>query len=142
MTSSQNATFVGDPAADAEYDHPPGAGLARSLVTALQQRGLNTSPFDNWRDVGWAITVTHKGQELEIAFASTRASDWLMQVAPKQSPGFLSRLMGVVPDRSSELFAVAGLIAEVLPSLGFSRFRWRADGRPRDNDPELPVPPT
>lgn len=141
MTLSQNVRFVGNAPIDTDYDHPPGAGLARNLLDALQQRGIAASDFDNWRDVGWVINVNDNEHGIEIGFASTGDSEWLLQIAPRQSPGVLSRLMGTAPDRSDDLLSVARIVAEVLPAMGFSHFRWRADGPPRDGDPETPERP-
>ena len=57
MTVVPHAQFKGALAVDAEFEHPPGATLARALERALRARFVSVQPFNNWRDCGWAVNV-------------------------------------------------------------------------------------
>ena len=139
MVLSQNASFVGDPPPDPEYNHPPGAALARELQMALRHRGIEVTEIENWRDAGWVISSRQGQRVIDIVFAQDAPSEWMLQIAPIEEPGFFDTLFKRGPDYAVDLFHLAQAVAEILPELGYSRMRWRTNGKPRDGDPSSPT---
>ena len=142
MHTSQNAAFHGTVSPDIEYEHPPGALLARTLEHVLHEKDWEPQPFDNWRDVGWSIICARAGEKLQVALAKSAGDEWFLQVAPEQSPGFLGRLFRGVPSASSaSCYSLARDIHNFLVSFGtFSEIRWRWDGPPDQESSKEPEP--
>jgi hypothetical protein len=79
MALSQNARFSGEAAPDAEFEHPPGAAIARLLRDALAKRGWEVSDIDNWRDAGWSITCCRPPLKLVLVIAKmTVGEEWFL----------------------------------------------------------------
>jgi hypothetical protein len=145
MATSQNACFSGEAAADAEFEHPPGAAIARLVKAGLAKRGWDVSEIDNWRDVGWCATCFNRGSKLDLVIAKKAVgSEWCLQVAPSYVPGLLGRLLS---KRASALpeatLALARDVFSVLVDSGrFWGFMWCWDGYPAEgNSTSEPVPP-
>lgn len=90
--STPHARFDGDLPLDAEYEHPPGAFLARRLERSLSDMPADVGTFDNWRDCGWIIHLVIDGTRLAVSFSPFLGSaDWLLAVAPDR--GMLQQLL-------------------------------------------------
>jgi hypothetical protein len=83
----------------------PDAALARFLLDAVRRSGWSSDDFDNWRDVGWSLRCKRASSDLEIAFSSFRAGEWILQVAPQNVPGVLGGLLGRQPGATPEDYA-------------------------------------
>src|SRR3954466_13287434 len=94
MSISLNTRFEGASPADAHDPHPPGAGIARALEHALLARDVAVAPFDNWRDVGWVIGYGRGQDALDISLAETGPRERMLQVGPREVPGFIASLLG------------------------------------------------
>ena len=81
------ASFVAAIPKDAEYDHPPGANLARRLHRALSTAFPEIEEFDNWRDCGWEIRLRSGRVWASVPFAqvSRTGPEWLLAVVPEPS---------------------------------------------------------
>jgi hypothetical protein len=134
---SQNARFVGEAAPDAEFEHPPGASIARLLQDALAKRGWQVSDIDIWRDSGWSITCSRPASKLELVIAQMAVGEeWLLQIAPSYVPGLFGWLFGkpasALPD---DIQAVAKDAFTALSDCGrFGRFTWCWDGFPDETN--------
>jgi hypothetical protein len=144
MAISQNARFSGEATADAEFEHPPGASIARLLKDALAKRGWEVSDIDNWRDGGWSITCRRPASKLELVIAKmARGEEWFLQIAPSYVPGLvgwlLSKPASAPPDA---IQALAQDAFSVLSENGrFRGFMWCWDGPPEEgNSTPEPVP--
>ena len=134
MTVVPHAQFKGALAVDAEFEHPPGATLARALEWALRARFVSVQPFNNWRDCGWAVNVHVNQKAFEVYFAkfTPEAPEWLLAAAPLGSPGFIGRLLGRKPiECMSELRAITSEVHKLLlATQGLSEVRWFLGGPP------------
>src|SRR5690242_11344810 len=102
MATSQNVSFRADVKPDPEFEHPDGAALTRLLAVELRNVGWVASNLENWRDSGWSIIASCKDAYLIIVLGRWKENDnWLLQIAPKDAPGFVSRLVGEKPSASS-----------------------------------------
>jgi hypothetical protein len=144
MASSQNACFSGEAAPDTEFEHPPGASIARLLKAALARRGWEVSDIDNWRDGGWSITCCRATSKLELVVAKmVVGEEWFLQIAPSHRPGLvgwlLSKAASAPPDA---IQALAQDAHAVLSESGrFRGLMWCWDGPPEDgNSTPEPVP--
>jgi len=158
MSISQNARFEVEAPADAEFSNPPGAGLARVLFQELRGTGWSTGDLKNWRDCGWAFTVSDNKAYLLIALARSRKKgesvlrkvectlrhdEWMLQIVPQRSPGLITRLFG--SKRSADrpdVFRLASSVREILKSkLNYEHPLWRRNGYPTEsissNEPEM-----
>jgi len=149
MTAVPHAQFTAALAPDAEFDHPPGAVLARALESALRARFVSVHAFENWRDCGWVLVVQVNQKSFEVYFAkfSPESTEWLLAVAPVGSPGLIGRLLGRKPiECTSELKAIAGEVHTLLLAMqGLSGVRWFLGGPPEAvptvaNPEQLPWP--
>src|SRR5262245_54611794 len=144
MAISQNARFSGEAAPDTEFEHPPGASIARLLRDALAKRNWEVSDFDNWRDGGWSITCCRPRWKLELAIAKMAVgAEWFLQIAPSYVPGLFGWLFS--KPASAPPDAVQALAADafaVLSDTGrFGKFMWCWDGPPDEaNSTPEPVP--
>ena len=144
MAISQNACFSGEAAPDDEFEHPPGASIARLLRAALAMRGWGVSDIDNWRDGGWSVTCCRPASKLELVISKmVVGEEWFLQIAPTYVPGLvgwlLSRPTSAPPDA---IQALAQDAFSVLSENGqFRDFMWCWDGPPEpDNSTPEPVP--
>ena len=135
MTAVPHSAFVASFPMDAEFDHPPGAALARALESGLRERSFNVSQFDNWRDCGWVLNIAVDGKPFELyftAYGNASEPSWLLAAAPLNQPGALARLFGrKAPDVIPELRALSVAVHELLsahPSV--SDLRWFLGGPP------------
>ena len=144
MALSQNVRFAGTAPLDEEFDHPPGASIARLLQTSLAQAGWNVSPFDNWRDSGWSIQCEGRGSKQEVVLAPMAAgSEWMLQIAPTYVPGLIGLLLGKSATASAvQVFELARVVHSILGEQGgFAEFKWCWGGYPDDGDSTSePVP--
>jgi hypothetical protein len=141
---SQNARFQAKAPVDAEFTNPPGAGLARLLFQELRSAGWSTRDLENWRDCGWCFTASADQAILLIALSRWRKDgEWMLQILPKQSPGFINRLFGSKPSAvRADVFRLACLVHEILKSrFNYGRALWRRNGYPREgassNEPQM-----
>ena len=144
MPISQNARFSGEAAPDAEFEHPPGASIARQLKAALANRGWEVSEIDSWRDIGWCITCCRLASKLELVIATTAVgSEWLLQIAANYVPGPVGWLLKKRPAASPEdIQALAQDAFSILSEGGrFRRFMWCWDAYADEgNSTPEPVP--
>jgi len=142
MTRSQNARFMGAAPGDEEFDHPPGAGLARALSAALAEGGWEVEELENWRDSGWSVRCRRGAADVEVVVAATgEPHAWFLQIAPYDAPGALARLFGKkqASADAEHLLAVSRLAHATLESRGFRDLRWKWNGYP-DAAQSTPVP--
>jgi hypothetical protein len=142
MTSTPHATFQGTLPTDAEFDHPPGASLARNLEARLRDRFGSVSAFDNWRDCGWLIALDLNGKPFEVYFAPFGAKDsWLLAVAAAKQPGMVARFFGRKPiECTGELKSIAREVHAVLQATaGVSGIAWLS-GVPSGSVPTAATP--
>jgi hypothetical protein len=142
MAFSQNARFSGEAVPDAEFEHPPGASIARLLRDAVAKRGWEVSEFDNWRDSGWSITCCRPASKLELVIAKM-GEEWFLQIAPSYVPGLLGWLFSKpasAPPDAIQALAVDAFA--VLSETGrFGKFTWCWDGPPDEaNSTPEPAP--
>jgi hypothetical protein len=143
MQLSQNARFVAAVPADTEFEHPPGAWLARRLESALGEQAWVAAEFDNWRDCGWVVRCTRADADLEVCIAAGNG-DWFVQVAPTRRRGLIGRLLGrrasATPD---DCYALARAVDACLRATGkCSAVRWAWDGDPAERpSAESPLAP-
>jgi hypothetical protein len=144
MPLSQNARFSGDVVPDAEFDHPPGASIARLLRDALAKQGWEVSEIDNWRDSGWSISCCRRASKLELVIAKMAVGEeWFLQIAPSYVPGLFGWLFS--KPTSAQPDAVQALAKDTFVALSesgrFGKFMWSWDGPPDEvrSTPE-PVP--
>ena len=144
MVLSQNARFSGEAAPDAEFDHPPGASIARLLQVALAKRGWEVFDINNWRDGGWSITCHLTSSRLELVIAKMAVGEeWFLQITPTYAPGLVGWLLkkqaSASPDAIQALAQDAFL---VLSATGrFQEFMWCWDGPPEPgSSTPQPVP--
>jgi hypothetical protein len=144
MAISQNARFSGEAAADAEFEHPPGASIARGLRDALAKRGWEVSDIDNWRDGGWSITCCRTASKLKLVIAKMAVGEeWFLQIAPNYVPGFVGWLLSKPASAPPE--AIQALAQDAFAGLSesgrFGNFMWCWDGPPDEaNSTPEPVP--
>jgi len=138
---SQNATFSGDVPQDYEFEHPPGAWLARYLAKEISAAGWQPSEIDNWRDCGWSVVYSLKAAKLELTVAAMGSDGWALQVSAFDRPGMLRRFFGAKSSATeSDIFSLANVAHDVLEkSSCFTDIRWLADGLP-DEKNSLPRP--
>jgi hypothetical protein len=137
MAISQNARFAGEAARDAEFEHPPGASIARLLKDALAGRGWDVSDIANWRDGGWCITCSRPASKLELVVAEMgEGSEWFLQIAPTYVPGLVGWLMSKPASASPE--AILALAQDAFAALSanerFRDFLWCWDGYPEEGN--------
>jgi hypothetical protein len=133
MIPTPHASFQGTLPTDAEFDHPPGASLARKLEARLRDRFGSVSAFDNWRDCGWLLALDLGGKPLEVYFAPFDGNDrWLLAVAVARQPGLVARLFGRKPvECTQELRSIAREVHAVLQdTAGVSGIAWLSGGPP------------
>jgi hypothetical protein len=146
MAISQNARFSGSALTDAEFEHPPGAAIARNLREALVQRGWEVSEIDDWRDSGWSFTCCRPALQLEVSIAKTsvgEVDEWFLQIAPTYVPGLIGRVLCKAASASPEAVQVlARDLFAALSEIGqFGNFMWCWDGTPdEENSSPEPVP--
>src|SRR5438128_5429929 len=116
MPVTQNLRFTATVQKDAEFDHPPGAGLMRGLASALAAEGWSNDEMDNWRDCGWSVGCRRGSSELEIVVSQIQDGQWILQVSPRRRPGLIGSLFGSRPS------------ATATANLGRPQSRW--DGFP------------
>jgi hypothetical protein len=144
MAISQNARFSGEAAADAEFEHPPGASIARLLRDAIAKRGWEVSEIDNWRDGGWSITCCRPASKLQLVIAKmVVGEEWFLQIAPSYVPGLLGRIFS--RPASATQGAIQALAQDAFAALSgsgrFGKFMWCWDGPPDEvNSTPEPVP--
>ena len=144
MAISQNARFSGEAAPDAEFEHPPGASIARCLRDALAKRGWEVSDIDNWRDGGWSITCCRTASKLELVIAKmVVGEEWFLQIAPSYVPGLVGWLLSKPASAPPE--AIQALAQDAFAALSesgrFGNFMWCWDGPPDEaNSTPEPVP--
>jgi hypothetical protein len=144
MPISQNARFSGEAAPDAEFEHPPGASIARLLRDSLANRGWEVSDFDNWRDGGWSITCCRPASKLELVIAKMAVGEeWFLQIAPSYVPGLFGWLFSKPASATPD--AVQALAVDASAGLSetgrFGKFMWCWDGPPDEaNSTSEPVP--
>jgi len=144
MAISQNARFCGEAAPDAEFEHPPGASIARLMRDALAKGGWEVSDIDNWRDGGWSITCCRPGSKLELVIAKMAVGEeWFLQIAPSYVPGLFGWLFS--KPASAPPDAIQALAQDAFAALSdngrFGRFMWCWDGPPDEaNSTPAPVP--
>ena len=141
MAISLNVRFLGTSPPDSEDPHPPGAGIARFIEDVLRRRGFAVDPMDDWRDAGWVVGHGQGSNALDIALAAIGEREWMLQVAPREMPSLVARLLGRrPPDHSKAIHAIALAVDNVLQDLGMTGRSWRWDGPPRPSDPATPPP--
>lgn len=144
MAISQNARFSGTAAPDAEFEHPPGASIARLLKVSLSKRGWEVSDFDHWRDGGWSMTCCRPASKLELVIAKMAVGDeWFLQIAPGYVPGLVGWLMS--KPASAPPVAIQALAQDAFTVLSesgcFGAFMWCWDGPPDErNSTPMPFP--
>ncbi len=146
MHLSQNARFVAAFPVDPEFDHPPGAWLARRVQAVLGEQSWVTDEFDNWRDCGWVVRCKRGEADLEVRFAALAAGNdqWSLQVTPTRSRGLLGRLVGGRASATPhDCFVLARAVDACLLATGkCSALRWAWDGDPETvPSAESPLPP-
>ena len=133
MSFSQNVEFSGRAAPDAEFDHPPGATIARMLQAGIATAGWSTHEFDNWRDCGWFVHCRRGEGTVEVNFAEIGPESWLLQIVPARSPGAIGRLFGGrVSATEDDVLDLAGVVHALLGDGGFHSLRWRWNGMPSE----------
>lgn len=141
MAISQNLVFKGEARSDDQFDHPPGAAIARFLETNLRDAGWQVCNFDNWRDCGWSLRCSRQDAELQVAFAEMDNSQWMLQVAPLRVPGLLGRMLGKATSATpGGVYALSRAIHDILGRTGrYSDFKWRWDGPPDEKSSPEPL---
>jgi hypothetical protein len=136
MPVSQNLRFSVPAAHDAEFEHPPGAALMRSLSTALSTSGWRAGELTNWRDSGWSIECVRNSSELQIALAQIQDGEWMLQVTRLRTAGLIAGLFGAKSSASAEdVFELALAVHRALIGaqlLGDAKWRW--DGFPDEKN--------
>jgi hypothetical protein len=132
MPISQNLRFTATVQKDAEFEHPPGAALMRSLASELSKVGWSTDEMDNWRDSGWSVGCRRAASELEVVVAQIEDGEWMLQVSPQSRPGLVGRIFGgkasATPTEVHELALAVHRALSTLQYLGSPQWRW--DGFP------------
>jgi hypothetical protein len=144
MPTSQNLRFTATADKDAEFEHPPGAALMRSLSTKVAVAGWATDNMDNWRDCGWSLACRKASSELEVVIIWVQRGYWLLQVSPCRVPGFVGRLFGgQVSASPSDVYQLSLCVHHALSTLQcLGNPQWRWDGFPDDkNSAPDPQPP-
>lgn len=134
MSNVPHVSFRGTLPSDAEFEHPPGAFLARTLESRFRSLPGSVQPFDNWRDCGWFVVLQLNQKSFEVYFALFQPAhnEWLLAIAPLGQPGFLKRLFGQKPfECAAELKSIAKEIHSLLVAThGISDIRWFFGGPP------------
>jgi hypothetical protein len=141
---TQNVAFVGTSLADESDEGVPGRGLALALRERLATTDWSVEEPDLWRGSGWSMTCRFQGEELDLALAAGAESEWTMQIAASQSPGWIGRLRGKPASASPEsCYALARAVHAALVSLGTcSSVRWCWDADPWSSETTAePSPP-
>lgn len=134
MSTSQNCVFTATPAKDIEFEHPPGATLARFVGRELNTSGWSTSDIENWRDCGWSVGCGRAEKKLEIVLAPLPNDDrWMLQVAPKSVAGIVARLVGRTSSATqADVLSLAAEVDRILKKSGLAReILWCWDGFPK-----------
>jgi hypothetical protein len=136
MAISQNVTFNGEAGQDAEFEHPPGASLARYLETELRKSDWTVSEFDNWRGCGWCLECSRDNARLQLAFVEGSPGAWFLQIAPLRGAGPFARLFRRTPSATpSDVLALAKTVHALLNAQGqFRGFQWCWDGPPDEGN--------
>lgn len=131
MRISQNVLFEGDAPTDIEFDHPPGASIARLLQEQLRDRDWFVKDLDIWRDSGWSLQCSKENSQMQISIAIYRG-EWMLQVSPEYQPGLIARLCGRLSSASADdVFELAKDIHEILFKLGtYTGFKWQWNAFP------------
>lgn len=121
------AEFKGVAPADAEFDHPAGASLARVLQASLQVAGWDIEDFDNWRDCGWVVDCRRPPTEVEVVVTEMSPGEWLLQVAPRHAPGLIGRLFGGKPSAAHDhVLELARVVhSTLIAQRHFSGVQWQ-----------------
>jgi hypothetical protein len=99
--------------------------------------------LEAWRDSGWQLACQRQSRAIDLVLAATEydESGWVLQLAPKRSPGFFAKLLtksdATVPGTQTDILDVAEGIATFLREAGAYQ-RWTWDDIPSDHDAPTP----
>ena len=136
MPLSQNLVFIRPICPDDLSEDPPGYSIAERLKNGLSERDWNVSDIDIWRDCGWNIVCADVDARMALVIAATsRSSEWYLQIAPEKAPGILGRLLGKTTSADGhDLLHLARDVHEILCEDGSTGFRWRWNGPPEERN--------
>jgi len=144
MALSQNVRFIGEIEPGTEFEHPPGAAIAKFLRDAIAKRGWQVSEIDNWRDCGWFVTCCRREVRLQLVIAEVRAEKgWMLQIAPTYVPRILGRILKRPPSATPDDIQALALDTHsaFFENGRFRDFMWCWDGFPEtDNSTPAPAP--
>ena len=139
MSGSLNLQFDTPLARAGERDVDPGEAIAGSLREGVRASGWEVGQVEDWRDGGRVLDCRRPADAetdavLQVVLAATAPGSWMLQVAPRDVPGFLGRLLGRAPSAGrDEVLDLARVVHAALAAQpGLGRWRWRWDGFPDD----------
>jgi hypothetical protein len=106
------------------------------LREQLSNDGFAADEEDNLRDCVWSIEIALPGVSIQIALAQAGEADrWLLQVAPLNESGFLSRLLDRrFVSREAEVLSVSRSVHRWLLDADYTSVLWRIDGFPEEGN--------
>ena len=139
MAKTPTVSFRAEFPVDAEFDHPPGATLARELQAKLSRELAEVREFDNWRDCGWSIDGLVESTPVQVFFTQvnipTGAPLWLLGCTSGRHVSILARLLGRAPDDSAAVLQLARAVDQILKSEArVSEVKWYMNDRWRGPD--------
>lgn len=134
MGFSQNVRFKAIEGNESSYPHPPGFELACQLASDITAYGWRTNEVDNWRDSGWSFLCSRDGAEIECIVCRIADGEWLMQLCPARTPGFVGRAFGNKPSATrQDVYDLAVAMHDVLQSaMLLEKAKWQWDDFPSD----------
>ena len=128
---SQNVAFAGEEPPHDDDDWALGHSLVIRLRDALVAGGWEVSEPDGWRGSGWSLDCSLAGETLVIRLGSANGGEWMLQIVPRELPGWLGKRWGKVPSATpNRCYDLATAVHRCLTEQRFSSFRWCWDGDP------------
>ncbi len=141
MALSQNLRFNASIPADPEERNGASLQIALGLVEYLRYHEWPVAQPQDWRDCGWSLRCERHGSKVDITIAEFEPGEWVLQIAPTSSPGFIGKLFGgKVSASDGDMFDLALAVHQSLSTLAdFKNPRWCWDAFP-DEENSTPLP--
>src|SRR5689334_3097301 len=101
MPISQNLRFSANIPSDEKFDDSAAESLLRQLSAELAVAGWGTDEMDAWRGSGWWARCCRGAGELQIIVCPIPNREWMLQVAPRRTPGLVRGLCGAKPSATA-----------------------------------------